>query len=79
MSAMVFRWMAIVLNACAACWWFSYALVWGPNDFAGGAVASTPPIVAVVALIWANARERRMDREKQNGDRVNPIAAKGGR
>jgi len=60
MSAMVFRWSVIVLNACAAFYWSSYALAWGPNDFIGGTLAATPPILAVVALIWASAREKRM-------------------
>jgi hypothetical protein len=60
MTARVFRWAAIILNACAAFYWFSYALAWGPNDYIGGTIAATPPILAVVALVWARAPERRV-------------------
>jgi len=60
MTATVIRVLAIGLNALAALYWVSYALAWGPNDYIGGTVAALPPTLAVVALTWARARDKRI-------------------
>jgi hypothetical protein len=52
----VLRIAAIVLNACAAVYWFSYALAWGPNNVVGGLIAASPPLLAVAALMCSQAR-----------------------
>jgi hypothetical protein len=57
MLATVVRIGAVLLNALAAFWWFTYAVTWGPNDFIGGAIAAVPPLLAVIALTLGRRRE----------------------
>ena len=50
------RVIAIVLNVCAAVYWFSYALAWGQGDYLAGTIAALPPILAVAALVYSQPK-----------------------
>ena len=56
MTSAVLRVAAIGLNAVAAFYWFSYAMVWGPNDYIGGIVSTIPPMLAVIALVCSQPK-----------------------